>query len=163
MMTLNDFLKLMDDDLVREWTHLKFYLYHASAMSGLHAREYKEFFLEAAKGELEHVHQFMDRLWGLGFPGPTQSAASFPTYTKVEEAVAYAIELENTVVQNYTKRLEQLDELAKNNPVVASYLKVFYEAQLQDSYEDCEHMRRLLGNDLRQEIRKTQPVNTDIA
>lgn len=162
-MTLNEFLKLMDDDLVREWTHLKFYLYHASAITGLHAREYKEFFVEAAQGELDHVRQFMDRLWGLGFPSPTQSAASFPTYTKVEDAVAHAIELENEVVQNYTKRLEQLDELAKHSAVAAAYLKVFYEAQLQDSYEDCEHLRRLLGNDLRQELRKTRPVNTDIA
>jgi endonuclease III-like uncharacterized protein len=55
-----------------------------------------------------------------------------------------AIKLEEEVVTNYTQRLTQLDELAVAHPEVAAYLKVFYEDQIQDSYEDCEHMHRLV-------------------
>jgi len=142
-MTLEHFLKLMDDDLVREWTHLKFYLYHASAITGLHAAEFREFFSDAAKGEMQHVQQFLDRLYGLGFPRPTQSAASFPVALDVETALKHACDLEEEVVKNYTERLQQLETL--EHPTAAAYLTVFYEDQLQDSYEDCERMRRLLG------------------
>ena len=42
-------------------------------------------------------------------------------------------------------RLAQLDDLAKAHPETAAYLKVFYEDLIQDSYEDCEHMRRLVA------------------
>lgn len=147
--TLPKFLELMNSDLQREWTHLQYYLYHASSITGLHAEEYKEFFTEAAKGEMEHVQQFLDRLFGFHMEQPQQSGASFPCYTKVEDAVAGAILMENEVVQNYTKRLAQLESLAAAHPTVAAYLTIFYEDQIKDSYEDCEKMRRLLGDDVR--------------
>lgn len=142
-MTLTQFLEIMNGDLTNEWTHLHFYLYHASAVSGLHAQEYKEFFTEAAKGELAHVQAFLDRLHGLNFPQPSQNAMAVPYSTDPETILAQAIKLEEEVAKNYAHRLTQLDELASAYPTEAAYLKVFYEDQLQDSYEDCEHMRRL--------------------
>lgn len=148
-LTLPQFLELMNSDLQNEWTHLQFYLYHASSITGLHAEEYKEFFTEAAKGEMQHVQQFLDRLFGLNYTQPHQSGAFFPVYTKVEDAIAGAIKIENEVVQTYAKRLGQLEGLVVAHPAIAAYLTVFYEDQLQDSYEDCEKMRRRLADDLR--------------
>jgi bacterioferritin (cytochrome b1) len=145
-MQFAQFIELMNQDLANEWTHLNFYLYHASAVTGLHAEEYKEFLTDAAKGELEHVQQFMDRLWGLEYSKPCQLGHDFPILTRVEDILNYAIELENIVATNYAKRLEQLDRLEGATPLVVAYLKVFYEAQLQDSYEDCEKMRRILAD-----------------
>lgn len=142
-MTLDAFLKFMDDDLSREWTHLKFYLYHSAAIAGLHAAEYREFFTKAAQGEMEHVQQFLDRLYGLNYLRPTQSAASFPVTTDVVAALEQAIKLESEVVKNYTTRLKQLETLG--DETAAAYLTIFYENQLEDSYEDCERMRRLLA------------------
>lgn len=145
-MTLPQFLEIMNADLQNEWTHLQFYLYHASSITGLHAAEYREFFTDAAKGEMQHVQMFLDRLFGLHFDLPNSSGKQFPIYTKVEDALVGAIRLENEVVQNYAKRLTQLDDLAGAWPAEAAYLTVFYEDQLQDSYEDCERMRRLLAD-----------------
>ena len=148
-LTFQRFLELMNSDLQNEWTHLQFYLYHASSISGLHAAEYKEFFTEAAKGEMEHVQQFLDRLYGFNYTQPHQSGSFFPYYTKVADAVAAAINMENDVVKNYTKRLQQLEQLSSVHPERAAYLTIFYEDQIKDSYEDCEKMRRLAGDEVR--------------
>ena len=155
-LTLASFLEIMNNDLQNEWTHLKFYLYHSAAITGLHAQEYREFFTDAAKGEMEHVQAFMDRLHGLNYPSPAQTSPTFPTFSNPEDALTHAIELEMYVVENYTKRLRQLDCLAELHPVTARYLTVFYEDQLKDSYEDCERMRRLMANDLRQILRNAR-------
>jgi ferritin-like protein len=43
------FFELLAQDLANEWTHLRFYLYHASAVTGLHRHEYKELFMKEAQ------------------------------------------------------------------------------------------------------------------
>jgi bacterioferritin (cytochrome b1) len=144
-MTLHQFLEIMNEDLANEWTHLSFYLYHASAVAGLHAHEYKEFFTKAAESEMTHVQGFLDRLFGMNYAQPTQSGHAFPHASRIEDILTLAVKLEEDVVTNYTQRLTQLDELAGAHPETAAYLKVFYEDQIQDSYEDCEHMRRLVA------------------
>lgn len=145
MVTLQQFLILMEGDLQNEWTHLQFYLYHASAVTGLHAHEYKEFLTEAAAGELQHVQQFLDRLFGLNVKPITTSGIQFPIFTDVEGILKHAIFLEKEVADNYAYRLTQLEELAGAYPTQAAYLTIFYEDQLKDSYEDCEKMRRILA------------------
>lgn len=154
--SLASFLELMNNDLQNEWSHLKFYLYHSAAVTGLHAEEYREFFFDAAKGEMEHVRAFMDRLYGLNYGAPAQTSPTFSMFTNAEDALTHAIELEMHVVENYAKRLKQLELLAERHPITARYLTLFYEDQLQDSYEDCERMRRIMANDLRQLLRNTR-------
>jgi bacterioferritin (cytochrome b1) len=143
-MTLNQFIEIMNGDLANEWTHLSFYLYHASSVAGPHAHEYKEFFTKAAESEMTHVQGFLDRLFGLNYDQPHQGPKTFQRASSVVNILMLAIKLEEEVVTNYTQRLKQLDELAVAHPEVAAYLKVFYEDQIQDSYEDCEHMHRLV-------------------
>ena len=151
----------MNDDLQNEWTHLQFYLYHASHITGLHAEEYKEFFTDASKGELEHVQQFLDRLLGLNFALPNQSGKQFPVFTKVEDALWHAIRLEEEVAANYTVRINQLERLAAAHPITAKYLTLFYEDQLQDSYEDAEKMRRIMANTLALQYRSAHAAAGD--
>lgn len=140
-MTVAEFIELMNSDLSNEWTHLNFYLYHASAVCGLHAHEYKEFLTDAAKGEMQHVQQFLDRLFGLEYAKPTFSGKSFPVFQKVEDTLVYALAMERDVVKTYAERIAQTEALP--DPV-GKYLAVFYEDQMQDSYEDAEHIQRLL-------------------
>ena len=142
---LADFLNTMLGDLQNEWTHLQFYLYHASAVTGLHAHEYKEFLTASAAGEMQHVQQFLDRLFGLGVKPLTTSGRQFPVFTEVEDILNYAILLETEVANNYAHRLTQLEELAAAHPTQAAYLTIFYEDQLKDSYEDCEKIRRIMA------------------
>lgn len=155
-LTMPQFLQLMNTDLQNEWTHLQFYLYHASHITGLHAEEYKEFFTNAAKGEMEHVQAFLDRLLGLHFALPESSGKQFPVFTKVEDALGHSVQLEEEVVNNYAKRIAQLDELAGVWPAESAYLKIFYEDQLQDSYEDCEKLRRILADTLKHQYRAAE-------
>lgn len=146
-MTLQLFLELMNEDLMREWTHLKFYLYHSSAVTGLHAAEFREWLTDAAKGEMQHVQQFLDRLFGLGYEQPAQVAHAFPLLVLPADILAYAAKLEKEVVVHYTERLKQLEQL---DEPASAYLKVFYEDQLQDSYEDCERIQRMLSGEVGQ-------------
>jgi bacterioferritin len=144
-MTVKDLIAALRADLTNEWQHLHFYLYHASAVSGLHAAEYREFLEEAADGERKHVAQFLDRLFGLGenvLPPPGN--LMFPANTDVELILNAAIQLEREVIAQFTQHLADLEDF-DGDPVIAAYFKVFYEDQLQDSYEDCEKMQRLLA------------------
>lgn len=144
-MTLPEFLQKMNGDLRNEWTHLQFYLYHAGAVVGLHAEEYRELLHEAAKSELEHVLQFTHRLFGLNYELPESGGSFFPKFTDISDILAHAVLLETEVADNYAKRLNELDALSGAHPTVAAYLTIFYENQLEDSYEDCEKLRRIMA------------------
>lgn len=143
-MTVKDLIADLTNDLLHEWQHLHFYLYHASAVAGPHAAEYREFLSAAADGEKAHVAQFLDRLFGLGaFVTPPAGNLMFTVNTDIELILNAAIQLERAVVENFTQHLAAL-ETFDGDPVIAAYFKVFYEKQLEDSYEDCEKMRRML-------------------
>lgn len=159
MITRDTFLQHMNNDLQNEWTHLKFYLYHSSAVTGLDAAEYREWLTKAAQGEMQHVQMFLDRLFGLGYPLPGQNAHSFPALVRFDDILAYSAKLETQVVENYAQRLAQLEELGGAE---AAYLKVFYEDQLQDSYEDRERIMRMLSGVLGNEhLRKYSNIPRD--
>ena len=106
-MTLPQVLELLAADLRNEWKHLRFYLYHASAITGLHAEEYKEVFLKEAASEMEHVTEFSDLIWGLGGT-TTADSADFPLFTTVRDALTYALHMEEEVVKNYVERIGQI-------------------------------------------------------
>lgn len=139
-MTLEDLLPLLLDDLKNEWKHLRFYLYHASAITGLHAEEYKEVFLKEAASEMEHVTEFSDLLWGLGGI-PTPDSNEFPLFMDVRDALAYALAMEQEVVKNYAERIEQAETLP--NPV-GRWITIFLEDQINHSQRDVDRFKRLL-------------------
>lgn len=144
-MNQSTFLSLVQKDLQNEWTHLQYYLHHASLVAGLHALEYKEFLTDAAKGEMEHVQAFIDRLVGRGQQPDLPAPHPFTHSTDPIKIIRGAIELENEVVKNYTERLEQLASFTEpNSETFVAYFTIFFEDQLQDSYEDCEKLRNLL-------------------
>lgn len=124
---------------------MRFYLYAASAATGLHAHEYKEYFLEQAKSELHHVSQFSDLIIGLGGAATTESS-DFPKLTGVLELLSYAAIMEAEVVKNYTQRIEQLSLIRDNaeTAVHKKWLEIFLEEQIKDSREDLDHLRQLL-------------------
>jgi bacterioferritin (cytochrome b1) len=144
-MELSDVVALLNGDLKNEWKHFKFYLHHASAITGLHAHEYKEFLLEQAASEMKHVSQFSDMLVGLGTV-PTTDNAEFPFLTTARSILEYALDMEIEVVENYTKRIAQLDEV-RNSPETSAHKKwieIFLEKQIEDSRQDLDHIRQIL-------------------
>jgi bacterioferritin (cytochrome b1) len=144
-MELSDVVALLNGDLKNEWKHFKFYLHHASAITGLHAHEYKEFLLEQAASEMKHVSQFSDMLIGLGTV-PTTDNNEFPFLTTARPILEYALDMEIEVVENYTKRIAQLDEI-RNSPETSAHKKwieIFLEKQIEDSRQDLDHIRQIL-------------------
>ena len=140
--TLPQIITLLEQDLRHEWKHMNFYLYHASAITGLHAEEYKEVFLKEAASEMQHITEFSDMLWGLGGK-PDVHAHDFPQFTDVRGALQYAYTMEQEVVRNYAERLNQLLDVTVEPE--ATWLTVFLEDQLAHSRADVDRFKRLLA------------------
>ena len=140
--TLPQIIELLERDLHNEWKHMHFYLYHASAITGLHAEEYKEVFLKEAASEMQHVTEFSDVIWGLG-GNPGADAYSFPKFTDVREALQYAHAMESEVVKNYAERLQQVADMTLEPE--STWLTVFLEDQLAHSRADVDRFKRLLA------------------
>ena len=150
--TVKDFVEFLNEDLAYEWAHLEFYLYHSAIVTGLHGLEVREFLTDAAKGELQHVQQFLDCILGLDpyyrpvYGATVVSRVNQAAVTSSGTVLHAAIRMEKAVVDRYAARLEQLAYL--NDDVASKYLTVFYEDQLKDSYEDVKRMQRLLQADV---------------
>jgi bacterioferritin (cytochrome b1) len=146
-MQLHEIVTLLNEDLKNEWKHMQFYLHHASAVTGLHAHEYKEFLLEQAAGEMKHVQQFSDLLFGLGVT-PTTEINEFSKLTSVKLILESAAAMEEEVVKNYVKRISQLSTIAFQSAAEvadAKWIEIFLEEQIKDSREDLDHLMRILA------------------
>jgi bacterioferritin (cytochrome b1) len=146
-MQLSEIVTLLNDDLKNEWKHMQFYLHHASAITGLHAHEYKEFLLEQAAGEMKHVQQFSDLLFGLGVV-PTTEINEFAKLTNAKSILESAAAMEEDVVKNYVKRIAQLSTLTFHSSAEtadAKWIEIFLEEQIKDSREDLDHLMRILA------------------
>ena len=136
-------ISTLNSDLRNEWTHLRFYLYHASAVTGLHCAELKELFLEEASGEMKHVTAFSDMIIGLGGIA-TEESNAFPKFEEPIEILNYAIKLEETVVQNYAQRILEIREKYEIDDPDARWIEIFLEDQIQDSRKDVDHLKQLV-------------------
>jgi bacterioferritin (cytochrome b1) len=133
-------INLLNEDLKNEWKHHCFYLHNASTITGLHAREYKEFLIEQSKSELDHVSQFSDLIVGLGAI-PTTFVNPFPTLTDAFEILEFAMKMEEEVVENYTKRIEQAEKLGGAD---GRWIVIFLESQIEDSRKDLDELKQIL-------------------
>lgn len=140
-MTNQEMIDLLNADLKNEWKHLRFYLYHASAVVGLHCEEYKELFLKEAAGEMAHVTAFSDLIIGMGGIA-THEANDFPLMTNPADILRYALQMEEEVVENYVERMQQTERM--ENKVDGQWLEIFLEGQIQDSREDVDHFRQIV-------------------
>ena len=101
---LNAVVELLNGDLKNEWKHHNFYLHSASLITGLHAKEYKEFLLKQAESEMHHIVQFSDLIVGLGGE-PTKESNDFPSLKNPREILEYAAQMEEEVINNYYKKI----------------------------------------------------------
>lgn len=151
-MNRTQIIDLLNSDLKNEWKHLRFYLYHASAVTGLHCEEYKELFLKEAAGEMTHVTAFSDLIIGLGGTA-THESNDFEKFTKPKDILTYALKMEEIVVANYVQRMydascfmssaedSNTDNLCR---IDGQWLEIFLEGQIQDSREDADHFKQIL-------------------
>lgn len=142
-MNRQDIIDVLNKDLKNEWKHLKFYLYHASAITGLHREEYREMMLKNASSEMEHVTQFCDMIIGLGGV-PTDEANSFEKFSDPKSILGYALWMEKEVVSNYVERIKLICETNALGDIDSKYLEIFLEDQIKHSREDVDNLNQIL-------------------
>jgi bacterioferritin len=140
ILTKIELIDLLNNDLMNEYKHMHFYLYHASAITGLHREELREFLLKEAASEMNHVTEFSDLIFGLGGT-PTVLGNNFLKLENAKDIFQYALQMEEEVVINYVTRINQSSSL---NDVDGKWLEIFLEKQIEHSREDVDHYRRIL-------------------
>lgn len=139
-------LDLLYWDLRNERKHMFFYLTNASSIRGIDAIEYIEMFQAEANEEMNHVLEFQDMIVGLGGNLNSLQAQGYEPYqifTSVREALKYALEMEEEVVDNYVSRIEMIEN--SENKTTSKWLEIFYEKQIEKSRADVDKYKRLLN------------------
>jgi bacterioferritin (cytochrome b1) len=99
--------------------------------------------LRHSAGEMQHVTAFSDMIVGLGGTA-TEESNAFPKFTDPVDILNYAIKLEQTVVTNYAKRIEEVRDVYGIEDPDARWLEIFLEDQIQDSRKDLDHLKQLV-------------------
>ena len=158
-------IDVLIDDFCNEMSHMRFYLEAASSIAGPERLEYREFFLEEAKSEMGHVDEFRNLIFSLSirhgvyvnFSGKNNineklSNCDIPkniiAKNDVSSLLQQAINLEDEVVNNYVKRIEDTQLLQESNvdkvKVDGKYIEIFLEDQIMHSRSDANEMLRML-------------------
>jgi bacterioferritin (cytochrome b1) len=137
---INALVERINQDLKNEWKHHCFYLHNASNIVGLHAKEYKEWLLEQAASEMQHIVQFSDLITGLG-GSPTKEVNNFPSLSDPREILEYAAKMEEEVINNYYQRIADAEKI---NDINSYWVVIFLEKQMEDSRKDLDEIRQML-------------------
>ncbi len=138
-MTLEEMIKLLNDDLVNEYTHMMFYTANSSSLLGLQREVFSSAFRKHAKSEMEHCLEFQDLIVSLGGT-PLVKLNPVPTFSEIKPALNHAVALESEVVSNYFDRVAQAERLGG---VEGLRIKLFVEKQFEDSVSDMEEFKKL--------------------
>ena len=137
---INALVERINQDLKNEWKHHCFYLHNASNIVGLHAKEYKEWLLEQAASEMQHIVQFSDLITGLG-GSPVKAPNDFPSLSDPREILEYAAKMEEEVINNYYQRIADAEKI---NDLNSYWVVIFLEKQMEDSRKDLDEIRQML-------------------
>ena len=137
---MNAIIEKLNQDLKNEWKHHCFYLHNASNIVGLHAKEYKEWLVEQAASEMQHVVQFSDLIVGLGGT-PTREINDFPSLSDPREILEYAAKMEEEVLDNYYQRISDAEKINNSD---SYWVIIFLEKQMEDSRKDLDEIRQIL-------------------
>ncbi len=148
-------IKLLNEDLTREYAHWNFYLQAGTRVIGLHRAELSEFFLKEAANEMKHIEEFKRLIIGLG-ASPTCEVARFSVeLTQPIDLLREAIRMEDEVTENYVLRIRDTEEMQADDPgtgtappvkdmVDGKYIELFLEEQILHSRADADHMREMV-------------------
>lgn len=145
-MTKQELIGLLNEDLKYEFHHMHAYLHASTLVTGLHRHEIAELLLEEAKSELEHCHQFAQLIVHLG-GGPVTSGHPIDelksvTWEHPTNILEDAMAMEDVVAARYSERLRQTE--GHENPET-SYVHVFYEEQIADSWKTAREFQLMLA------------------
>lgn len=140
-MTRIELAELMNSDLRNEYKHMLFYLHSSVMVRGLHRQPIQAFLMQEAQSEINHVVLFSKKVRSLGGI-PVAEANEFPTLENPRDILEYALKMEEEVVANYAKRIDQADKLGGPDGI---NIRLFYEGQLEDSHTDMDEVREMIA------------------
>jgi bacterioferritin (cytochrome b1) len=141
----DELISKLQYDLKNERKHLAFYMHAAVMVKGINRKELKEFFEEEAQGEFKHVIEFSETIVYLG-GNPDSEVNDFPRdLYEPEDILCYASKMEFEVSHIYAGRLKELGEFSiHSDSAVISYLDIFYENQLEDSWRAAQEISQMV-------------------
>jgi bacterioferritin len=142
--TRESFLATLAEDLKNEYTHMHFYLFYASHVTGLHREEYRELFLKEAASEMGHVTEFSDFILGLGGEARPERNV-FPVHlSKPGEILKAALAMEEEVVTNYAARIRQVQDIPDMTEAEKQWAEIFFEDQIEHSRKDVDNFKMII-------------------
>jgi bacterioferritin (cytochrome b1) len=138
---MENMINNLNGDLTREYAHLHFYLNASIRVRGVNRPELSKFFLDAARGEVEHIIAFGRLITGLGGVPTTDVAPFVADLTTPDDLIREAIAMEEAVVSNYLERMNQCDQ---SGDVNGAFVHAFIEQQLVDSRSDVDELKQML-------------------
>lgn len=151
--TIDFILENLINDLANEYSHWHFYIQASTNITGLHRKELSEFFEEQASSEMKHVLEFRKLIQGLitkrnlKLNVPNKVAEFKENLNSAVDLLNFALEMEDKVVSNYVKRIEDVSLLQQNgseDSIDGKYIELFLEDQILDSRADADEIREML-------------------
>ena len=97
---------------------------------------------------MQHVLEFQNVLLGIGvdLKQAEETVTNYPYIVSydLKELLEFALEMEQEVVINYTKRVSQ--NLGLLEEPERRWMEIFYEEQIKKSREDVDNYRMILKN-----------------
>lgn len=141
-MTKEALVKLMNEDLVREYEHWFTYMQACTNIKGLHRLEFEEFFWEEAQDEMEHVKELSLRISGLGGTPVSNLNLKFDVVYDPVLLLHDVLQMEEEVVAIFAERIKQTEEMGGSDGMS---LHVFYEDMINDSRKTVDKVKMLLS------------------
>jgi bacterioferritin (cytochrome b1) len=124
----------MDTEIAYDWLRVWVDANHPSFQNCIIDRS------DNVHDEMNHVTEFSDVIRGLGGE-PITDWHDIPFLTEPRKIIEKALEMEVEVVENYTKRIKQAEEIGGSD---GQWLEIFLEKQIEHSREDVDHFRQIL-------------------
>jgi bacterioferritin len=138
MMTREQLIEALNDDLAAEYMALIQYVQYSSLVKGLDRPQLSAFFRGEIPDELGHAQFLADKIVALGGV-PTAEPKSVPVATDNRQMLQYVLRAEETAVRNYKERVRQADEFGDIG------LRVQLENMVQDETAHLEEVQKLLA------------------
>lgn len=137
LMTKEELIRGLNDDLAAEYGTVIRYTYQASRCSGLSAAQLRELLIEEAQDELGHAAFLTDVIQDLGGE-PTTTPKQFEKPADIKGMLELNVKMEAEDVANYLAHAEMADQLKLPE------LKMKLEEMAADEAGHGRALRRLL-------------------
>lgn len=140
-MTVEEMVGLLNSDLKNEYKHMHFYLHAAATVEGVERFWLADVLRKHAESELGHCLQFATKIRSYGHQPVAgwQDPHQFPQKVTPLGILAYALKMEQEVVENYRLRRQQAEGLGD------TALVLFLEEQIEDSQHDVDELLIAVG------------------